>query len=219
MRILLIEDDSLIGDGLHVGLKKLGFTVDWFQNGLDGLEAINQAPYEAVILDLGLPGLDGLSILRQWRRQGHHEPVLILTAQSEVEQKVAGLDSGADDYLAKPFALSEVAARLKALVRRNNGRIEPLITHGDLIFNSQNRSVTLQGRPVSLAPKELLLLEMLLLNPGRVLSKNLIEEKLYSWDEDVSSNAVEVHVHHLRKKLGKNLIRTINKLGYLLEKP
>lgn len=216
MRILLIEDDSLIGDGLTVGLNKLGFTVDWFKDGLEGREALMQAPYDAVILDLGLPEIDGLTILKEWRSCGRKEPVLILTAQGDVDQRVIGLESGGDDYLGKPFALAEVAARLKALIRRRNDRIEPFIAHGDLIFKPETRVAVKAGKEIALAPKELLLLELLLMNPKKVLSKELIENKIYSWDEEVLSNAVEVHVHHLRKKLGKNFIKTINKIGYIL---
>lgn len=217
MRILLVEDDLLIGDGLNIGLGKLGFAVDWFKNGLDGREALFQAPYDAVVLDLGLPGIDGLTILKEWRSQGRKEPVLILTAQGDVNQKVIGLDSGADDYLAKPFALAEVAARIKALIRRRNDTLNPLITHGNIIFNPQTKIVIQNGKNINLAPKELLLLELLLNNKNKVLSKETIENKLYSWNEDVSSNAVEVHIHHLRKKLGKSIIKTINKIGYILE--
>lgn len=216
MRVLLIEDDPLIGDGLNIGLGKLGFTVDWFRDGWDGKEAIMQAPYEAVVLDLGLPGIDGLSILKEWRRGGRKEPVLILTAQGDVDQRVIGLESGADDYLAKPFALVEVAARLKALIRRRNDRMEPVITHGEIVFKPETRTVSFRGEEISLAPKELLLLELLLMNKNKVLSKETIENKIYSWDDEVQSNAVEVHVHHLRKKLGKQIIRTINKIGYTL---
>ncbi len=216
MRILLVEDDPLIGDGLNIGLGKLGFTVDWFKNGLDGREALFQAPYEAVILDLGLPGIDGLTILKEWRSLGRKEPVLILTAQGNVDQRVIGLDSGADDYLAKPFALAEVAARIKALIRRRNDNLNPLLTHGNITFSPHTRIVTQNNLTINLAPKELLLLELLLNNKNKVLSKETIENKLYSWDEDVSSNAIEVHIHHLRRKLGKSFIKTINKIGYIL---
>lgn len=216
MRILLMEDDRLIGDGLNIGLQKLGFTVDWFQDGLDGKEAIFQAPYDAVVLDLGLPGQDGLSILKEWRNQGRKEPVLILTARGDVDQRVIGLDSGADDYLAKPFALSEVTARLKALIRRRHDHLTPTIIHGDIVFNPESKSVALRGKEVALSPRELILLELLLVNKGKVMPKTLIEEKIYSWDDDVQSNAVEVHVHNLRKKLGKEIVKTINKIGYIL---
>ncbi|MBO5442295.1 MAG: response regulator [Alphaproteobacteria bacterium] len=216
MRILLIEDDSLIGDGLKIGLEKLGFNVDWFSDGADGKEALSQAPYDAVILDLGLPGQDGLSILKEWRAAGHKEPVLILTARGDVDQRIIGLNSGADDYLGKPFALMEVQARLNALIRRQNGHIIPTIAYKDISFNPMTRNVSRNGKEIVLSPKELSLLELLLLNKNKVLSKETIENKLYSWDDDVSSNAVEVHIHHLRKKLGKDIVKTINKIGYIL---
>lgn len=217
MRILLIEDDPLIGDGLKTGLNKSGFSVDWFQDGLDGEEALLQASYAAVILDLSLPQIDGLDILKNWRKKKRQEPVLILTARGDVEERIAGLNAGADDYLGKPFALGEVIARLNALIRRGSGETGALITHGNISFNPQNKLTMLSSQEVNLSPKETALLELLLLNRNRVLSKEAIEGKLYSWDEDVSSNAVEVHVHHLRKKLGKGVIKTINKIGYMLE--
>ncbi len=216
MRILLIEDDSLIGDGLKIGLEKLGFNVDWFTDGTDGKEALLQAPYDAVVLDLGLPGQDGLSVLREWRTAGRKEPVLILTARGDVDQRIAGLNSGADDYLGKPFALLEVQARLNALIRRQNGHPTPVISYKDITFNPLTRNVAKNGQNVILSPKETSLLELLLLNKNKVLTKEAIENKLYSWDDDVQSNAVEVHIHHLRKKLGKELVQTINKIGYLL---
>lgn len=217
MRILLIEDDPLIGDGLKIGLEKLGFSVDWFTDGAEGEEALLQTPYAAVILDLGLPKKDGLEILQDWRRQNKNEPVLILTARGDVDQRVAGLNSGADDYLGKPFALKEVQARLNALIRRSGGQAAAVIKYKDIEFNPQTRKVLQKGKEIVLAPKELALLELLLLNKNRVLSKEVIENKIYSWDEEVSSNAVEVHIHHLRKKLGKDVVKTVNKIGYILE--
>ena len=165
---------------------------------------------------MGLPGIDGLTILKEWRSLGRKEPVRILTAQGNVDQRVIGLDSGADDYLAKPFALAEVAARIKALIRRRNDNLNPLLTHGNITFSPHTRIVTQNNLTINLAPKELLLLELLLNNKNKVLSKETIENKLYSWDEDVSSNAIEVHIHHLRRKLGKSFIKTINKIGYIL---
>lgn len=216
MRVLLIEDDSLIGDGLKTGLEKLGFTIDWFTDGEDGQEALLQAPYEAVILDLGLPQIDGLSILKKWRALGKKEPVLVLTARGDVDQKVIGLNSGADDYLGKPFALAEVQARLNALIRRQNGHTTPTITHGHITFNPDTRKIFLENIEINLSPKELTLLELLLFNKNKVLSKETIENKIYSFDEEVQSNAVEVHVHYLRKKLGKNIVTTVNKIGYIL---
>ena len=217
MRILLIEDDRLIGDGLNEGLNRLSFTVDWFKTGDEGYEALFQAPYDAVVLDLGLPDRNGLSILKEWRQKKRKEPVLILTAQGDVDQRVIGLDSGADDYLAKPFALAEVAARLKALIRRRNDRLEPVISFKNISYNPETKTVENNGKPVVLAPKELMLLEVLLMNKNKVMTKETLENKLYSWDEDVQSNAIEVHVHHLRKKLGKDIVKTINKVGYILE--
>lgn len=217
MRILLIEDDPLIGDGLKLGLEKLGFSVDWFTDGAEGEEALLQTPYAAVILDLGLPKKDGLEILQDWRRQNKNEPVLILTARGDVDQRIAGLNSGADDYLGKPFALKEVQARLNALIRRSGGQAAAVIKYKDIEFNPQTRKVLQNGKEIVLAPKELALLELLLLNKNRVLSKEVIENKIYSWDEEVSSNAVEVHIHHLRKKLGKDVVKTVNKIGYILE--
>ncbi len=189
MRILLVEDDRLIGDGLKVGLEKLGFAVDWFTDGAEGEEALYQAPYEAAVLDLGLPGLDGMEVLHRWRQCGRTEPVLILTARGDVDQRIAGLNGGADDYLGKPFALKEVQAR----------------------------RVTSDGKEIILSPREISLLELLLLNKNKVLSKQMIEDKIYSWDEEVQSNAVEVHIHHLRKKFGRDLVRTVNKIGYIME--
>mgnify|MGYP000184123429 FL=1 len=176
-----------------------------------------QTPYDAVILDLGLPGKDGLSILSYWRKHQHNEPVLILTAIGDVDNRIKGLNSGADDYLAKPFALGEVAARLNALIRRSGGQSSSLISYRDIVYNQNTKQVEKDGKPVILSPKETALLEQMLLNRNRVLSKEQLEQKLYSWDEEVSSNAVEVHVHHLRKKLGKDIIKTVNKLGYMLE--
>lgn len=217
MRILLIEDDSLIGDGIKNGLEKLGFTVDWFSDGNDGQEALLQTGYDAVVLDLGLPGRDGLSILKDWRAQGYTAPVLILTARGDVDERIAGLNNGADDYLGKPFSLKEVQARLNALIRRSSGVSAPEIKYREITFNPQTRKTFFNEREITLSPKETALLELLLFNRNKVLSKEAIENKIYSWNDDVSSNAVEVHIHHLRKKLGKDIVKTINKIGYIME--
>ena len=216
MRMLLIEDDKLIGDGIKAGLSKLGFSTDWFTDGQSGKQALYSAPYDAVVLDLTLPGLDGLDILREWRDKGHSEPVLILTARDALDQRVEGLRLGADDYLCKPFALSEVAARLEALVRRAHGQTRSELRHGNVSLDPVSLVATLAGEPLMLKPKEFALLELLLRNTGRVLPRKLIEEKIYNWDDDVSSNAVEVHVHHLRRKLGSDFIRTVHGIGYTL---
>lgn len=217
MRILLIEDDSLIGDGIKNGLEKLGFTVDWFSDGNDGHEALLQTGYDAVVLDLGLPGRDGLSILKDWRARGYTAPVLILTARGDVDERIAGLNNGADDYLGKPFSLKEVQARLNALIRRSSGVSAPEIKYREITFNPQTRKTFFNEREITLSPKETALLELFLFNRNKVLSKEAIENKIYSWSDDVSSNAVEVHIHHLRKKLGKDVVKTINKIGYIME--
>lgn len=219
MRILLIEDDPLIGDGIKVGLIKMGFTVDWFNEGQVGRNALAQAPYDAVILDLSLPGIDGLDILRQWRKDGRNEPVLVLTARDSLDERITGLNSGADDYLCKPFALAEVAARLQVLIRRAHGHAQPELAHGHVVLYPASHTVTLNEEIVVLKPKEFALLELLMRNAGRVLPRTLIEEKLYNWDEDVSRNALEVHIHHLRKKLGSDFIRTVHGIGYTLGDP
>ncbi|WP_409075021.1 quorum sensing response regulator transcription factor QseB [Pantoea sp. C3] len=216
MRILLIEDDRLIGDGIKAGLSKLGFSVDWFVSGEAGFQALAAAPWDAVILDLSLPERDGLDILRQWRQQGHDVPVLILTARDALDQRVEGLQLGADDYLCKPFALTEVAARLQALIRRRHGQVQPELRHGNVVLSPGNHSVMMDGEAIELKSRELALLELFMLNPSRVLTRSQLEEKLYNWDDDVSSNAIEVHIHHLRKKLGSRFIRTVHGVGYTL---
>ncbi|WP_017349383.1 quorum sensing response regulator transcription factor QseB [Pantoea sp. A4] len=219
MRILLIEDDRLIGDGIKVGLTKLGFTVDWFISGEEGFQALAAAPWDAVILDLSLPDRDGLEILQHWRQQGVDVPVLILTARDALSQRIQGLQLGADDYLCKPFALAEVAARLQALIRRRHGQLQPELTHGNVVLSPGNHSVQCAGVTISLKSRELALLELFMRNPERVLTRSQLEDKLYSWDDDVSSNAVEVHIHHLRKKLGSHFIRTLHGVGYMLGEP
>ena len=181
MRILLIEDDVLIGNGLRMGLPAMGFAVDWFREGPLGMQALSSAEYDAVILDLGLPGMDGLDILRSWRASGSDVPVLVLTARDAISQRVEGLNLGADDYLGKPFDLEEVAARLRALVRRRHGVSSPEISHGAVSFDPLSRTVSLNGQPVALGQKEVMLVELLLLNRQSVLSRSAIEEKLYPW--------------------------------------
>jgi two-component system response regulator QseB len=216
MRVLLLEDDKLIGSGLKMGLSKHGFTVDWFKDGIIGRDALSSAEYDTVILDLGLPGLDGLDILRDWRASGLDIPVLVLTARDTLGQKVEGLNLGADDYLGKPFDLAEVAARLRALIRRRHGISTQILSYGSVSFNPSSRTVSQAGSPVALGAKEVMLVELLLLNRASVLSKCMIEEKLYPWGEEVSSNSVEVLVHRIRRKLGTGFIKTIHGVGYTL---
>lgn len=214
MRILLIEDDPQIGDGLHHGLSKHGFTVDWFQNGKHGKDALSLAPYDAVVLDLGLPQIDGMSILADWRQHQLDTPVLILTARDALPDRLAGLNSGADDYLCKPFALDEVVARLLALVRRSKGRAIAHLNYGNLSLDTTAKTVTLHGNPLTLTQREYLLLELMLSQPKHILSRAQMEDKLYGWEQEVESNAIEVHIHNLRKKIGKNFIITKRGLGY-----
>ena len=216
MRILLIEDDTLIGNGLKMGLPAMGFAVDWFKEGPLGMKALASATYDAAVLDLGLPGMDGLDILKHWRADGQDIPVLILTARDAISQRVEGLNLGADDYLGKPFDLDEVAARLRALVRRRHGVTSHQLGHGPVSFDPQTRTVSLNGQPVTLGQKEVMLVELLLLNRQSVLSRSAIEEKLYPWGEEVSSNSVEVLVHRIRRKLGSGFIKTVHSVGYTL---
>jgi two-component system response regulator QseB len=219
MRILLIEDDRIIGDGIKIGLTKQGFCVDWFTDGTQGQDGGLMADYDAVVLDLSLPGADGLDILRHWRGKGLAVPVLVLTARGALDQRIQGLNLGADDYLGKPFALNELTARLRALIRRRHGLAAPLLVHGPVTFDPESRGIRRDGTSVPLSPKLTRLLELFLLNKGRVLSKSLIEEKLYPWGEEIASNAVEVHIHTLRRKLGKAFIKTVHGAGYILGEP
>ncbi len=218
MRILLIEDDSLIGEGLKLGLTKSGFSVDWFTDGKTGLDALSSAPYDAVVLDLTLPKMDGLDVLQNWRRANQDVPVLILTARDTLDERITGLQRGADDYLCKPFALAEVVARLQALIRRRYGHTNPVIEHSLVKFDPNQRKVFLKDQEVTLTTREYNLLELFMHNKDRVLTRSSIEEKLYTWDDEVNSNALEVHIYNLRQKLGKQFIRTVHGVGYALGK-
>lgn len=218
MRILLIEDDNLIGEGLKLGLTKSGFSVDWFQDGKTGLQAIDSADYDAVVLDLTLPKMDGLDILNSWRKANNDVPVLILTARDTLDERITGLQRGADDYLCKPFALAEVVARLQALIRRRYGQTNPIIQHGLVKFDPSQRKVFLLEDEITLTTREYNLLELFMHNKDRVLTRSAIEEKLYTWDDEISSNALEVHIYNLRQKLGKQFIRTVHGVGYTLGK-
>lgn len=216
MRILLIEDDKLIGEGLKLGLSKLNYVVDWFRDGKLGFEALFSAEYDAVVLDLTLPKMDGLDILTQWRKKQQDIPVLILTARDTLDERILGFHSGADDYLCKPFALMEVSVRLQALIRRRYQQSSNEIQLGELTVNTSLHRVMLAGEEINLTSKEYQLLMLFINNKGRVLPRAHIEEKLYSWDNEVSSNALEVYIHHLRKKLGSHWIKTVHGVGYTL---
>jgi len=216
MRVLLVEDDKLLGEGVRAGLAQAGFAIAWVQDGEQAKFALSTEPFDAVVLDLGLPKLDGLSVLRHVRAKGNSVPVLILTASDSVADRVAGLDAGADDYLAKPFALAELQARLRALLRRSMGSAQPVLRHGRVTLDPARRVVELDGAPVELSAREFGTLHGLLLNAGRVLSRAQLEEKLYGWGEEIESNAVEVYIHHLRRKLYPELIQTVRGVGYLV---
>ena len=218
MRLLLVEDDTMIGDSVRQGLRQDGFAVDWVQDGETAELALRTTEYALILLDLGLPQKSGLEVLRTLRRTGNPIPVLILTARDAVADRVRGLDDGADDYLVKPFALDELAARIRALLRRHSGRANPLITYGDLILNPATHQVTWRGQDVALSGREFAVLQALLERPGAVLSRVQLEERLYGWEEEVASNTVEVHIHHLRHKLAPALIRTIRGVGYMVPK-
>src|SRR5512134_1992395 len=216
MRVLIVEDDPLLGDALAAGLKQRGFDADWVQDGRDAQVAIRAELFAAVVLDLGLPGLGGLELLRGERARGNKVPVLILTARDAVQDRIAGLDSGADDYVVKPTDLDELAARLRALVRRSRGEPAPLLRSGSLVLDPAARTIARDGQVVDLQPREFALLQELMLNAGRVLSREQLEERMYRWGEEVESNAVEVHVHDLRRKLGADIVKTIRGVGYVM---
>jgi len=216
MRVLIVEDDPLLGEALATGLKQRGFAPDWVQDGREAQTAMRVEPFAAIVLDLGLPGLAGLELLRSERARGNKVPVLILTARDAVQDRITGLDGGADDYVVKPTDLNELAARLRALVRRSKGEPAPVLRMGNVIVDPAARSVTVEGRSIDLQPKEFTLLQELMLNAGRVLSREQLEERLYRWGEEVESNAVEVHVHHLRRKIGSNVVKTIRGVGYVV---
>ncbi len=217
MRILVVEDDEMIGESVVDFLQSEDYAVDWVTDGQSAVLALRTTPFSLVILDLGLPNMDGLQVLKEVRSRNDSTPILITTARDTVDDRIKGLDSGADDYLVKPYDLDELSARIRALTRRSAGRADPVITRGDLTISPATRSVTFKGKPVILSSKEYALLTALAERPGVIWSRNQLEEKLYSWDNTVGSNAIEVHIHHLRKKLSDDSIKTVRGLGYLLE--
>lgn len=217
MRILLVEDDELLGDGLAAGLRHCGYNVDWLRDGESARAALATEDYAALVLDLGLPRLDGMAVLRLLRAEGNAIPVLILTARDTTWDKVGGLDSGADDYLVKPVDLDELAARLRALARRGSGTRVPLLKFREVDLDPAARRVRVLGQPVEVSAREFVILEMLMRNVGKVISRAQLESALYGWGEGAESNVVEVHIHHLRRKLGADLIRTVRGVGYLME--
>lgn len=216
MRVLLAEDDILLGDGLRAGLRQHGFQVDWVRDGQAAERELRAQPYAAAILDLGLPLKDGMAVLAEVRRAKVTLPILILTARDTVPDRVKGLDVGADDYVVKPVDLQELAARLRALVRRAHGQPQEKLQVQDITLDPAAMQVQQAGKPVALSAREFDLLHALMLNADRVLSREQLEQHLYSWGREVDSNAVEVHIHHLRRKLGGSLIQTVRGVGYML---
>lgn len=217
MRILLAEDDVLLGEGLQEALILQGYVVEWFKDGVSVLRALEASPFDLLVLDLGLPRMDGMEVLANLRKQQLAVPVLVLTARDALSSRVAGLDAGADDYLLKPFDLDELLARIRALTRRAVGRTSNRMEFGRLALDLGNHQVFLDEKAVALSRREFLLLKELCINSGHILSKTQLEESLYGWSEEVESNALEVHIHHLRKKLYPELIRTVRGVGYLVD--
>lgn len=218
MRILLVEDDPLLGDGLAAGLRQHGFAVDWLKDGEAALAALAGERFDLMVLDLGLPKRSGMEVLRRARSDGLALPVLILTARDATADKIAGLDGGADDYLVKPVDLDELAARVRALLRRSGGRAEPALRHGALMLDPAAHRVEVDGRAIDLSAREFAVLHALLANAGRVMSRSQLEQSIYGWNEEPDSNALEVHIHHLRRKFGADLIKTLRGVGYTIPK-
>ena len=219
MRILLVEDDPQLGDGLMVGLRQCGFAVDWLRDGQGADQALQSETFDLLVLDLGLPRLAGMEVLRRLRGRGQVLPVLILTARDATGDKVSGLDAGADDYLVKPIDLDELAARIRALTRRAVGRAAPVLDHGEITLDPAAHIVTRGGVAVDLSAREFAVLQVLLEHTGRVLTRSQIEQSIYGWREEPDSNALEVHIHHLRRKFGSDLIRTLRGVGYTSPRP
>ncbi|MCE8016185.1 response regulator transcription factor [Halomonas sp. MCCC 1A17488] len=218
MRILLVEDDPSLASGIRLALKPEHYTVDHLADGTAALNALHgDEPFDAVILDLGLPGLDGMRVLESTRRRGNRVPVLVLTARDAVDDRIAGLDAGADDYLIKPFEVAELKARLRALLRRSQGQASPMLECRDIRLDPATLGVSYRGRPVVLSRREFTLLHEFMSHPGRVFTRDTLTRLVYGWEADVESNAIEVHVHHLRRKLFPDLIRTVRGIGYVLD--
>jgi two-component system OmpR family response regulator/two-component system response regulator QseB len=218
MRILLAEDDAMLGDGLRAGLRQAGFQVDWVRDGLAAERELGSGVYAAAVLDLGLPLKDGLEVLKQLRLRKVDTPILVLTARDAVPDRVVGLDTGADDYVIKPVDLHELAARLRSLVRRSLGHLQDTLRCGSVELDAAARRASLGGEAVALSTREFDLLHALMRNSGRVLSREQLEQQMYSWGHEVESNTIEVHIHHLRRKLGTELIQTVRGVGYTVQR-
>ena len=218
MRILLVEDDHLLGNGVCSGLRREEHAVDWVKNGETALSAVKETQYDCIVLDIGLPRMNGFDVLKEIRASNNDTPVLILTAHDGTDERVKGLDSGADDYMVKPFEFTELCARLRALTRRTRGMATEIIKHGNIAIDTSAHTVEYNNEAVILSRKELTLLIELITNQGRVLSRHYLEQKLYSWSDEVESNTIEVYIHHLRKKFYTDLIKTVRGIGYIVAK-
>jgi two-component system response regulator QseB len=214
MRVLVVEDDPMIGRAVSAGLRGTGYAVDWVEDGASADLALGNETYDLVLLDLGLPRRDGLDLLKVWRRERKNLPVLVITARDSLAERVGGLDSGADDYLVKPFDLDELLARMRAVVRRHAGRGSPEIVYGAVRLDPVRREVSFRGRAIDLSAREYAVFEVLMKEPGAVVSREKLEDAVYGWGEEVGSNSVEVHLHHLRRKLAPELIRNVRGVGY-----
>ncbi|MFM2056615.1 MAG: hypothetical protein RLY71_1000 [Pseudomonadota bacterium] len=219
MRVLLVEDDRMIGDALRLALRHEGWAVDWVRDGEAARQTLATETFELVLLDLGLPGLDGLAVLRGLRARHDRTPVIVLTARDALADRVAGLDSGADDYVVKPVEVEELSARMRAVLRRHTGRAEPALVCGDVTLDPATKQVMCKGEPVLLSAREYALLEALMLRPGAILSRAQLEDRLYGWGDAVESNAISVYIHQLRRKLGAYFIRNIRGVGYFVGQP
>lgn len=220
MRVLLVEDDELLGDGIRTGLKHYGHTIDWVKDGKSANDVLTSTheSFDIIVLDLGLPRMSGLEVLKSIRDRNITTPVVILTARETVEDRVKGLDAGADDYLTKPFDLDELCARMRALQRRSKSRAQPILSYGEITLDPASHIVTHKGEQVMISRREFALLQKLLENSGRVISREQLNQTLYGWGENIDSNALEVHIHNLRKRFGASVIRTIRGVGYMAEK-
>jgi DNA-binding response OmpR family regulator len=218
MRVLLVEDDRMIAEAVRTALQQDGHTVDWMGDGTSAAAALASETFDIVLLDLGLPRRGGLEVLREARARGISTPVIIITARDDVQSRIAGLDSGADDYVVKPFDLDELAARMRSVLRRGAGRGEPVIEHAGIRLNPATREVSHRGEPVQLSAREYAVLEALLMRPGAILSRAQLEDRLYGWGGEIESNTVEVYIHSLRRKLGSDTIRNVRGVGYCVPK-
>ncbi len=218
MRLLLVEDDELLGDAVKTGLTQFGYIVDWLKNGEIARNVIKTEAFDLIILDLSLPKISGMTLLQTIRQSQNKTPVIILTARESIDDRIKGLDAGADDYITKPFDLNELGARVRALTRRAQGRADTILQYANITIDPAAHSVLVDGQPINVPRREFALLQKLIESSGQVLSREQLMQSMYSWDEEVDSNALEVHIHNLRKKLNANFIRTIRGVGYLIDK-